>query len=473
PDPCPPTPDPSVLDGIATLADASLLRQEDGGDGEPRYQMLETVREYGLERLRATGEESAVRARHTAWCLALAEEAERGFFGADQVAWLDRFEAERDNLRAALGWAIEQGDATVSLRLAAASWCLWRVRGHRTEGRTWLDRALFLDRGTASPQRAKALDTAGDLAWVQGDDARAETLHEESLVISRAANDPAGIARALFGLGDVALRRRDVDRATACFEEALGLNRAQHDRLWEAGCLVGLGQIARLRGDNAAAERLLEQAIGLYRQIGYTWGAAWAMTMLAAIERDRGDLVRAADLYRESAGMAVAHRDSKGVATALDGLAIVAADTGRAETAARLFGTAEALAEGVGALLEPSRTRLEATANLRASLGDERFAQETTAGRAMTVPAALAEVESVGVIVAEPAPVPPAPAGPLSARERQVMRLLIEGRSAQEIASELFISPRTVTTHVSNILEKLGVDTRAAAVAVALRNGWV
>jgi predicted ATPase/DNA-binding CsgD family transcriptional regulator len=474
-----PTPDArlhsavSVLDGIATLADASLLRQEEGTDGEPRYQMLETVREYGLERLIESGEATAIRTRHAAWCLALAEQAERGFFGADPVSWLDRFEAERDNLRAALAGAIEQRDASLSQRLAAASWCLWRVRGHRTEGRTWLERALLLDEGAVSAERAKALDTAGDLAWVQGDDARAETLHGESLAISRAADDPTGIARALFGLGDVALRRRDIDRAVACFDEALALNRAQGDRLWEAGCLVSLGQIARVRGDNAAAERLIEDAIALYRPTGFTWGAAWATTVLAAVERDRGDLARAANLYRDSSTMAMAHRDSKGVATALDGLAMVAAAAGQAETAARLFGTAEALAESVGALLEPSQARTEATAHVRSTLGEARFTEATAAGGTMSLPEALAETEGVGAAVAQPPPVTSTSPGPLSPRELEVVRLLIAGHSAREIASDLFISPRTVTTHISNILDKLDVDTRAAAVAVALRNGWV
>jgi len=464
------------LDGIAALADASLLRQEEevapGEYAEPRYLMLETVREFGFERLLASGEAAAIRTHHALWCLDLVEAAERGFFGAEQVAWLDRLQVELDNLRAALSWTIEQRQATLSQRLAAASWCLWRVRGHRTEGRNWLERALRLIDGRDSPHRAKALDAAGDLAWVQGDDARAEVLHGESLAISRANGDAAGTARALFGLGDVALHRREVDRAAACFEEGLVLNRAQHDRLWEAGCLVSLGQVARRRDDDAAAEQLVEEAIRLYRQIGYTWGAAWATTILAAIERERGNLVRAADLFRDCVGMALGHRDNKGVAAALDGLAVVATAAGQPVTAARLFGVAAGLAESVGALLEPSATKHRAVANVRETLGADRFAAETTAGRAVSLSEALAESESVG---AEPA-VPDATTaetGPLSPREMDVLTLLVAGRSAPEIAAALFISPRTVTTHVSNILGKLGVETRAAAVAVALRTGLV
>lgn len=470
---------PSVLDGIATLADASLLRQEEEAGAEPRYLMLETVREFGFERLVASGEEGAIRPRHADWCLQLAEEAERGFFGAEQVDWLDRLEVELDNLRAALTWTIEQRDATLSQRLAAASWCLWRVRGHRTEGRTWLERALQLGEEGDSPDRAKALDAAGDLAWVQGDDTRAEALHSESLAISRGNDDAAGVARALFGLGDVALRRREVDRAATSFEEALALNRSLRDRLWEAGCLVSLGQVARLRGDDATAEGLIEGAIGLYRQIGYTWGASWATTMLAAIELERGELVRAAELFRECAGMALRYRDNKGVATALDGLAIVATAAGQMETAARLFGAAEGLAESVGALLEPSPVRQRAVASAREALGAEAFSVGMETGRAMTLAEVRAEAESVGADLATKAATttgqdaPTAEVGPLSPREMDVLRLLVEGRSAPEIAAALFISPRTVTTHVSNILGKLNVETRAAAVAVALRTGLV
>jgi non-specific serine/threonine protein kinase len=469
----------SVLDGIAALADASLLRQDEGSGGEPRYLMLETVREFGYERLIASGELAAIAKRQADWCLELAEQTEQGFFGADQVAWLDRLETELDNLRAALTWTIEQRDATLSQRLASASWCLWRVRGHRTEGRTWLERALSLEDGAESPHRAKALDSAGDLAWVQGDDARAEALHGESLGISRANGDAAGIARALFGLGDVALRRQDADRAAAAFEEALAHNRGLGDRLWEAGCLVSLGQVARLRGEDAAAEGLFGEAIGLYRGIGYSWGSAWATTMLAAVRRDRGDLARAADLYCESAGMALEHRDSKGVATALDGLAIVATAAGQLEEAARLFGIAQGLAESVGALLESSPARQRATESVREALGPDQFTAGVAFGRAMTLPEAFAAAEAVGATLAgqtTAAPVPAEPAiqaGPLSPREMDVLRLLVEGRSAPEIAVELFISPRTVTTHVSNILGKLGVETRAAAVAVALRSGLV
>src|SRR5262249_31011465 len=151
----------------------------------------------------------------------------------------------------------------------------------------------------------------------------------------------------------------------------------------------------------------------------------------------------------------------------------VAAVAGQAATSARLLGTAEALAEGVGALLEPSQSRQEATARVRAELGDERFSEAMAAGRAMTLPEAPAEAETGAQIIPPPPRDRPASAGPLSPRELEVLRLLIAGRSAPEIASELFISPRTVTTHISNILDKLGVDTRAAAVAVALRNGWV
>jgi non-specific serine/threonine protein kinase len=316
---------------------------------------------------------------------------------------------------------------------------------------------------------------------VQGDDAQAEILHSESLEFSRTAQDPAGIARALFGLADVALRRRDADRADALLSEALTLNRSIGDSLWEAACLVSLGQVALIRNDGATASDLIGQGIVIYRRLGYTWGTAWATAILGHLKRELGDTTGAASLFRESASLAQHHRDNKGIATALDGLAVIAANASQPDIAAQLFGASQALAESVGAPFEESITRDVARAAAQSALGAEVFASELETGRSLSIQDAISltgrvavSSKSLGKPGSATSAIPAAPtAGILSPREIEVLRLLADGRSAQEIAGDLFISHRTVTTHISNILGKLGVDSRAAAVAVALRNGLV
>jgi predicted ATPase/DNA-binding CsgD family transcriptional regulator len=466
-------PSASVLDGLASLVDKSLLQQTTDEVGESRFRMLETVREYALERWGAETATAAVRDRHAAWCLELTRETERGFFGPDQTRWLDRLETELGNLRAALAWSLERADAPTALDLAASAWCLWRVRGHAAEGRGWLERALALD-GVPPALRAKALDAVGDLAWIQTDYATAAAYHGESLDLSRQGGDEPGIARALFGLGDVALRRGELDRAVALFEEARDLNRRLGDRLWEAGCLASLAQAARIRGDDTAAASLFEDALALYRRFGSGWQVAWVLTFLGHVRRSQGDLDRAAALYRESLGLRGAHRDRKGLADALDGLAIIAAATGHPDLAARLFGAVEALYAAIAIPLHPSADRERAVHTVRATIGEEEWSDARQAGRAAAIEQTLGEVAAM-TAPAAPVALPSVPQPPtghgLTPRELEVVRLVATGKTNQEIADDLFLSPMTVKTHVTNVLAKLALPSRTALTAYALRHG--
>jgi non-specific serine/threonine protein kinase len=480
------------LDGLASLVDKSLLRQEEQADGELRFRMLETIREFGVERLAAHGEETATRRRHAAWCLEQAEQAEPALWGPEQVAWLDRLEAEHDNLRAALAWAEEAGDGATMLRLAGALWWFWQARGHLGEGRGWIGRALTAagdgaGDGALEGARSAALCGASLLAGLQGDHAEATRLAEAGIAAGRARGDEAAVARGLWMLSFAAGVRGDHPAGQRFGEEALAAFRAQGDERWTALALNRLGIETYEQGNAAAATPLFEDALARWRRQGHSWGVATVLANLAEIARDRGDVARAATLYRESLGLCWDQRDQWGLVEALVGLADIAGSRGQAEAAVRLFGAADAVGEAIGLRLQPYvRARHDrALAAARAALGAEAFAAAWTAGRALPLVQAVAEATAVSRAGGPAAPgaapraavaPPPGPVGDtagLTPRELEVLRLLAAGRSSREIAEALFISHRTATTHVANILGKLDVDTRAAAVALAYRRGLV
>ncbi|MGH2558079.1 MAG: ATP-binding protein [Thermomicrobiales bacterium] len=463
----------SLLDGLASLVDKSLVREEGGEEGEPRFGLLETIREFGLERLATSDEETEARRRHAGWCLALAEAAEAGFLGPDQVAWLDRLEQEHDNLRAALGWLLDAGEAETALRLASALWCLWRVRSHLSEGRDWLERALVI--GDAAPPlvRAKALDWAGDLAWVQRDFDRAQQQHDESLAICNAHGDRAGSARALYALGDVALRRNQLDEATSRYLEALSLYRDINASIWIAAALTSLGFVARLGGDDETATERLEEARSSYRAARFGWGLAWAVNGLADLKREQGDVTRALPLYRESLSLRQQHRDRKGLADSLNGLALIAAASRQFEIAVKLCGTVEGLYEAIAIPLPRDKgERMAAVALARDALGEEAAAEAWRVGHALTIEAAVALAAEVDATARrQTTPVVDQTGAGLTPREIDVLRLVIQGLANREVAEALFISERTVGTHVANVYQKLGLHSRAQLTAYAHRQG--
>jgi tetratricopeptide (TPR) repeat protein len=258
-----------VVEGVAALVDRSLLRREDRTADEPRFGMLETIREYGLEQLEACGEAAEIRRRHAAHYLALAEAAEPELTGPRQAAWLDRLEAEHDNLRAALRWAVEQGEAELGLRLGGALWRFWYVRGYLTEGRERL--AELLAAAGAPGQtaaRARALRGLGIVAEAQGDYAVARRHYEEALALMRELGDRRGIALSLNNLGDVARDRGDYAAARALHEESLAIGRELGDRAI-AWILESFAMLALREGATRnRAARLLGAAEALREAIG-------------------------------------------------------------------------------------------------------------------------------------------------------------------------------------------------------------
>jgi predicted ATPase/DNA-binding CsgD family transcriptional regulator len=484
PEPDIPDPATDVLDLVSSLVDKSLLTRDLGIEqappgGEPRFGMLETIREYALEQLDASGETDAVRHRHTAHFLALAEAAEPHLSGREQGVWLDRLEDEHHNLRIALSWALERGEAEIGLRLAGALERFWDHRGHFAEGRRWLEALLAIDRGVSTAVRAKALQTVGVLAIEQGDYGPAEAFLAEGLALYRESGDGYGIAFTLNALGSVAIYREEYGRAEASLLEALGLLRQAGDRIGIAALLGQLGYVALLQGEYARAAVDFEESLVLYREAGSTLGTGKMLNLLGRALLEQGEGERAESLFREGLPLNRAAGNKGYVAECLEGLATTAMATGEVERAARLYGAAEALREAIGvpvhAVELPHQQRYLAAL---AAHPDCAVQEIWAAVQAMPLDQAVTEalVEVPRTTTAPPlasGPCSPVPFANLTPREREVLRLLATGSSNQAIADALFVSLPTVKAHVTRILAKLGVSSRAAAVSQAHRLGLV
>lgn len=336
-----------LLEGVSSLVDKSLLRQEENAEGEPRFLMLETIHEYALEKLEESAEAEEIGRRHAEFFLALAEEAEPQLWGAAQGQWLVRLEAEHANLRAAISRTLARGEDELAGRLAGALWGFWTARDQLREGRRWY--AEMLAREGLSPRtRAKALYGAGGLAWRQGELAVAQPLFEESLALCRELEDARGIATALSGLGILAGERDEIDRAQALYEEALARCRELGETGQVATLLNNLGTLADRRQEYARAESLYRESLGLARQAGHADGVSLALLNLAELARRQGDLPGARAHLRESLHNA---RDIGHVRRATGGLASLAqllAAAGAGERAARFFGAVEARFAAMG-----------------------------------------------------------------------------------------------------------------------------
>ncbi len=276
-----------VLDGVASLVDKSLLQRvkqtEEGSEEQEdqRLLMLETIREYGLETLEASGEGLATRQAHADYFLHLAEEAEPALKGPRLVAWLERLEREHDNLRAALQWAVKSGSAEVALRLGIALERFWVVRGQRNEGLAFLQRALAASAGVATPIRAKALLAAARLAFNQSNYEQGEGLAQEGLALFRGLGDRRGIALSLNRLGVAAWRRGDFRAARVLLEEDLALFRELGDRDRVAWSLFMHGLLDSKQGEYTRACTRFEQSLALFRELGNKRGIAASLTQLA------------------------------------------------------------------------------------------------------------------------------------------------------------------------------------------------
>jgi predicted ATPase/DNA-binding CsgD family transcriptional regulator/Tfp pilus assembly protein PilF len=510
-----------ILDGMAGLVDQSLLRHEEQADGDSRFLMLETIREYALECLRGSGEAQAIRRRHAVYYLTLVEEAAPRLLGTEQGSWLARLEREHDNLRAVLAWSLtgrdappaDPADAAVGVRVAAALSGFWLMRGHLSEGRGWLAEALSVSDHIAAGDRGKILNGAGTLAQYVCDYEQAATLHEAALAARRELADNKGIAQSLANLGNIAWAQGNVGRARDLFEESLVLLRQLEDKrnvatvLGNLALLVGeqeeysraqqlhdesvalkrelgdlhsvaqsldnLGYLAVHQGHYERAKLLHEEALVLRQQLGDALGIPYSLANLGEIARRQGEPERAAELLKESLTAFRDLHDQRMVARCLELLAPLAAAWGAPEQAAKLFGAAAALREVISAPLSPiNRPDYDQhLAAVRAALTDEAFSAAWDIGRALPLPQAIATAQSVEAPASSQVGPPGAsPPAPLTAREREVAVLVSRGFTNRQIAAHLVIAEGTARLHVEHIRDKLGFHSRAQIAAWAIEH---
>ena len=281
--------------------DQSLLRAGTSADGEPRFGMLETIREYGLEQLAGSGEEAQTRERHAAWVLAFVEEADPQLLRADQQAWWRRLEAELPNIRAALAWFERTGDAERGQRLAGALWTFAWLRGYLREGQAWLQRALAIPGETPGAVRAWVMVGIAGSAWMRGDNDGAWTLTKQALAFSRTADFPLGEAVSLFQLAETTWMQGDLQQALTLGQEAIARLREVGHPGWLAVFLVDLGSIALLTGDDQRGAAWSSEGLDLNWALGNRWIIANHLCDLGLVAQRRGDLVAAARHYAESA----------------------------------------------------------------------------------------------------------------------------------------------------------------------------
>jgi predicted ATPase/DNA-binding CsgD family transcriptional regulator len=464
-----------VFAAITELVESSLLIQEEVL-GEPRFRMLETIREYGQEQLAASGEEAETRDRLAAWYLSLAATAAPDFdAGRDLAFWLDRFDTELPNVRSVLAWLGEIADAEGLLRLLGDTDEYWTARPWLGEVRRWLEAGLAHEDGTSPAARARALHLMTYVAGLLGDHEASIAYGAEGLTLAQEMSDPFVLGRAHSALAVAWDFAGHPEEAAASYAAAVPLFREAGQLVWAALALSNLGEMRLLAGDVDGGIALVDEALGLFRKAGYTTGIAIALGQRAHAERLRGDLEAAARLFAESIKTAQAMDGQRIVLGGMAGLAGVALALGQAERAARLLGAVEAAREasGVGRPAHGNHAaRIAAAAWAR--LGESAFAASFASGRAIPYADALADALAVAPAASATrgGPVERDPLA-LTGREREVLALLTEGRSDREIGEALFIGTRTVQTHVANLFAKLGVNARAEAAAVAVRRGLV
>lgn len=430
-------PEIDTLSCLILLVNKNLLRKiEADKAGEPRFVMLDTIREYALLCLSRSGEEEQLRCQHAAFYSSLAEEAAPYLTGPQQVEWFQRLEQEHNNIRAVMNWALEdlESRAGIVLRLGAALWRFWAARGYLSESRHWLETALAADpesdgreqAATEKEIRAKAFNAAGILARDQGDYERATmlltqslalqrelkdtpgiasalntlgtvqanlgnyatalTFHEETLGLRRELNDQRGVAISLSNLGALREALGDYPQSIALYQEALGLLHQLGDKRTIARVLHNLGHTMLVQGDLEQARRWIEESLNLRRELSDKPGTADSLILLAEVTEMQSRLEQALELYKESLRLLQEIGDTLNIAACLEGIAETLGNSQKLEPAVQLYGAAEQLREVIGAPLHPAdRPKYEQSiARITVQLTLAKFQATWAAGRALT-----------------------------------------------------------------------------------------
>jgi predicted ATPase/DNA-binding CsgD family transcriptional regulator len=476
----PPVP-PDVLGCLSHLVDRSMVAVIDGSGGVGRYQLLETLRQYGQERLRDNGDEQ-IRRRHAEYFATLAEKR-GGQLGTAQSASLAGLELDQDNLRAALTWALAN-DQDLALRLAAALGPYWYMRGSLTEGHEWLAAATATAASsTPSPTLARALVHAGWVAYWQSDYERSRRLAEQGLAVARELGALMEIGLAVNLLG-VAFYMADVDLEAArrCFAEAYDIRSRLNDERGVASSLNNLALIEYDAGNYETAESLGEDALARVGLLGDLRDWANGLDSLARIVLERGKYAEARQYHSECLALAQELGDRVDTADALDGLARVAVAEGAPERALTIAGAAHTLRDRIGyETPKPWRHRLQksidtARAQLTPQVADAAWDRGTRLSEQQAVLVALHKELPLTALSPSQSTIPSAAAeeqrgGLLTPRELEIAALIAAGLSNKQMAQRLKISERTADAHLEHIRTKLDVHSRAQIAAWYAQNG--
>jgi DNA-binding CsgD family transcriptional regulator len=467
----------AILEGIAGLVDHSLLRK-DPDPGGLRLGMLESVRAFALEQLVAQGDMEATQNRHAAFFVGLAERAAAPQLdGPEGPALMSRLEREHDNLRAALRWLLDRGDAERAVQLAGALWSFWEVRGHLSEGVTWLDAALASNQPVSPAARARALIGASALRRERGDYATAAASGRESVSIRRALGDAAGLAESLLILAHIVALAGDPAEGTILAGESLAIRRQRGDSVGTAWAMAVGGLIRMFQGDFGAARAHFEAALALRQGERDNMVDAFALRGLGVLIGNEGDASTARRLLEQALDLFSAHDDVGGMGASLLGLGDLALRQGdRTAGSACIEEAAARLAQGgqlgwyaVGLL----RLGRPVPGRLLAEIGPSALAGYWRGALGREPPDSVASGERTET---EPmrsiSPRARTSVGPgLTLREREVLGLVARHYTNREVAEELVLSIRTVERHVANIYAKLGVSSRRLATAYAWEHG--
>ncbi|MBC2592272.1 protein kinase [Rhodococcus aetherivorans] len=454
-----------VLDTLTALVDKSILIREEAGS-VVRFRMLETLRDYGVEKLEQSGEDITVRRRHRDWYEALACAAEAEWISARQLDWIARLKREQPNIREALDFCVKD-DPVAGLRIAAALFSFWSSQSLYNEGRRWYDQLLARQDGPPILERARALYCASVMANVQGDFHAGTTLVEHARTLAAQTTDPLVRALVSFADGRLGLLSGDFEHARSHLESALAQFSERGDRTLEVTALTALGTAYGLSGLREEALECHERVLAITTTHGETVHRSYALWALGIILWQQGNTSRSAQFLEESLELSRQVRSPHIVAASLEALAWISVDQRDARRAAVLMGAADGLAQAIGSspIIHSHLVAYheECARKTRQKLGGDAFSAAYRQGEQFGFDAAIAYA------LREHPPVDSPPGTEASARltkrERQVADLIGEGLTNQAIARRLVISPRTAQGHVEHILAKLGFTSRAQVAA--------